>query len=508
MISIILQSAAALIMSLTQPNGDAIPDFSRVGYHQGDKEIPHYEVVRTIEAPADGSDASALIQKAINEAPAPGAILLKAGTYNVYHTILLNRSGIVLRGEGDATVIMDKSRADSLKKTKWEHYKGYSVIRMGSGNKREVEEDTKTLISEKYVPVGRMSFKLSSTKNFKVGDRIVIFRPGTEEWIHDIRMDRIPARSNTRQWKAKGYNMYWERTITGIKGKTISIDNPVVMGLDYNYGGGFVMKCYTERIEESGVENITFDTEFNPAVTKKSRSGKEYMADELHAWIAIRIDAAENCWVSGVTGKHFCNATVNIAKGAYLCTVQNCTSLEPISVITGMRRYAFHIAGGEACMVKDCLADDDRHGFPAAAMTAGPNVYLRCTMTRAHSDCGPHQRWASGFLYDNVTTDGFLGVTDGSNWGSGHGWRGANFVLWNCKAKTLGVQSPWVSAQNWCVGCTGEIGTKKKKDIVFENTQRSYDDGLQRPKGVFASYGTPVQPESLYEYQYKQRKNK
>ena len=46
MISFVLQSAAALIMSLAQPNGDSVPDFSRVGYRWGDNEIPEFKVVR------------------------------------------------------------------------------------------------------------------------------------------------------------------------------------------------------------------------------------------------------------------------------------------------------------------------------------------------------------------------------------------------------------------------------------------------------------------------------
>ena len=62
----LLQSAAALIMSLNQPNGDVLPDFSRVGYQWGDKEIPKYKVKTVLEAPADGADATAMIQAAID----------------------------------------------------------------------------------------------------------------------------------------------------------------------------------------------------------------------------------------------------------------------------------------------------------------------------------------------------------------------------------------------------------------------------------------------------------
>jgi unsaturated rhamnogalacturonyl hydrolase len=61
-----------------------------------------------------------------------------------------------------------------------------------------------------------------------------------------------------------------------------------------------------------------------------------------------------------------------------------------------------------------------------------------------------------GTLYDNITTDGEINIQDRGNWGSGHGWSGANQVLWNCKVKSAAVQSPWLSAKNYCIGMTGE----------------------------------------------------
>jgi hypothetical protein len=79
---------------------DVIPDFSRVGYMWGDKDIPVYEVVTILTPPAGGADATQLIQNAINSVKGKGAILLKAGTYNVSGSINLNRSNVVLRGQG------------------------------------------------------------------------------------------------------------------------------------------------------------------------------------------------------------------------------------------------------------------------------------------------------------------------------------------------------------------------------------------------------------------------
>lgn len=86
-------------------NGETLLDFSRVGYRWGDEEIPNLPVVRTLEPPAGGADATALINGAHRRigrqtAGAAGAILLKAGEYRVAGVIALNVSGIVLRGEG------------------------------------------------------------------------------------------------------------------------------------------------------------------------------------------------------------------------------------------------------------------------------------------------------------------------------------------------------------------------------------------------------------------------
>ena len=75
-------------------------DFSRVGYMWGDKPLPEYPVRRILEAPVDGADMTAAIQEALDEVEAPGAVLLKAGVYNVLGALVIERDGVVLRGEG------------------------------------------------------------------------------------------------------------------------------------------------------------------------------------------------------------------------------------------------------------------------------------------------------------------------------------------------------------------------------------------------------------------------
>lgn len=141
MFTFILQSAAALIMSLAQPNGDAVPDFSRVGYRCGDVPIPDHDVVKVLEAPSDGSDATVMIQDAIDSHKGTGAILLKAGKYNVSGTIRLDKSNLVLRGEGDATIIYGTGKE---KRT---------LLEFGLKSKRVLDTEVKSKITGDYTPV-------------------------------------------------------------------------------------------------------------------------------------------------------------------------------------------------------------------------------------------------------------------------------------------------------------------------------------------------------------------
>ena len=44
-------------------------------------------------------------------------------------------------------------------------------------------------------------------------------------------------------------------------------------------------------------------------------------------------------------------------------TVRDCSSLDPVSIITGERRYAFSLADAQLCLVENCFTRNDRHQF-------------------------------------------------------------------------------------------------------------------------------------------------
>jgi hypothetical protein len=426
--------------------GNIIPDFSNVGYHQNTKEIPNVNVVKVLSA--NGQNDQQRIQDAIDELAnvkpnkdgIRGAILLKKGTYNIPSSLKITQGGIVLRGEGDETKLIATGKGQ--RKT---------IIVNGSGKLMEIPQ-SRIKIKTAYVPVGAKSFELESVNDLKVGDKIVVFRPGTTKWISDLKMDQIDARDNTIQWKPEDYHLEFERVITAIKGKMITIDNPIVMAMESKYGGGEIYKYKFEgRIAEVGVENLYLESEFVGDT------------DEDHGWDAISMNRIENSWVRNVTSKYYGYSCVNLGQFSKQITVMDSKSLAPKSKIEGGRRYSFN-NDGQLNLFMNCYASEGRHDYVTGAKVMGPNVFFNCVSENSKGDNGPHHRWAVGTLYDNLQSDGEVNIQDRGNWGTGHGWAGVNQYLWNCVAKQVAIQNPYVSGKNYAIGLQAKIVQGRLKD--------------------------------------------
>jgi hypothetical protein len=452
--------------------GNVIPDFSNCGYMGGGVPIPDVPVKATVE-PAEG-DCGPRIQAAIDQVSAlpldangfRGAVLLKRGRYAIPKSITLKASGVVLRGEGrdeDGTVLIATGKGQR------------TLIEIAGPAAPGEAPNSRRKITDAYVPVGARSFHVERADNLKVGDTVTILRPSTAEWIHFIGMDRIPVpqgRTDVVQWKAGSKDLPFRRVITAIAGNLVTVDAPIVNALQAEYGGGILYRHETSKlISQVGVENLRGDSEYTSPT------------DEDHGWNLMTLGNLENGWVRNVTSVHFGYSLVMLARNAYHVTVRDCTCLDPISRISGGRRYSFAILGSLNLFFR-CRAREGRHDFVMHATVAGPNAFVDCLAEKAHSDTGPHHRWSTGTLYDNVEVQGnAINVQDRGASGTGHGWAGAQMVYWNCKAKSMDVQRP-PTAQNWAIGCAAET---------------------MKGSGFWESKGFPVQPRSLYLAQLEDR---
>ena len=180
---------------------------------------------------------------------------------------------------------------------------------------------------------------------------------------------------------------------------------------------------------------------------------------------------------------------VTVGAGAKWVTVQDCISLDPVSVRAGGRRFTYRIEG-QLTLVKRCTSDKGRHSFVLSGFQAcGPNVFLDCTATVPYSSSEPHFKYSTGALYDNV-----IAPLTARFWKEiSIGWSGANTVFWNCEGQYL-IQKP-PTAQNYAFGHIGIHAT------LF-NTH--YQD-LAKEDGYIESWDRHVDPESLYLKQLEDR---
>jgi hypothetical protein len=477
--------------------GNKIPDFSNAGYRGGGSTIPYIPNKVTVW-PVPG-DNSANVQAAIDKVSAMpmdaagfrGAVLLKMGIYPLNKPLYIKASGVILRGEGMSeigTILFGKTVQPRTRA---------ALINIGGDKGIALQEATKQTVTDKYVPVGARTFNVTSAKAFKVGDKVLVRRYGNQDWIKFIGEDSVGAGRN--RWRP--FNITYDRVITDIKGNTVTVDAPIFTAIETRWGGGDVVKYDDERIENVAVENLRGISEYDPTVrtTKYGNmdrpdgvpaaeyNGEEYFSDENHYANFINFSNSKNGWVRNMTAMHFVSSVVQVNAGSKWITIQDCKSMEPVSVRAGGRRFIYHVLG-QLTLVQRCFSQKGRHNFVLQQSEASGNVFLDCTAVNPYSTSEPHNHWVNGVLYDNVKAP-----LTARYWDYIIGWAGANIVFWNCEGDFL-IQSP-PGAKNYSFG---HIGTAS---VIYNKPLQD----LTKPRGFIESLDQHVTPRSLYLTQLKER---
>jgi hypothetical protein len=486
---------AGKLVYTADDQGNTIPDFSHAGYGGGGTPIPDVPVKETIW-PVAGDNTSSL-QAAIDRVSAlpldasgfRGALLLKMGYYKMANPIVIQASGVVLRGEGmgdTGTILIGTGNPRANAPDPRVFFRSPPTLVKIAGPAAWVpKEETKQLVTADYVPVGTRSIPVASARGFKPGDTVIVRRIGNQDWIDTMGMN---GTNRATSWKP--FNVEWDRVVVDVQGNTILIDAPITCAIEKRWGGGEVLKYeYPGRIENVGVENLRGMSEFDPTkrtaeygnMDRPNYVGEEYYDDEDHYWNFITLDNIRNAWVRNATALHFAYSMVGTLRGGKWITVQDCVSREPVSRRMGARRFTFALRG-ELTLVQRCLSDKGRHSFMMGQPTSTSNVFLDCTATHPYSSSETHEPWATGGLYDNVHAPLTARFWKDIN----IGWGGGNTVFWNCEGPFL-IQKP-PTAQNYSFG---HIGI----DSMSFNT--AFQD-FTKPGGYIESLDTHVSPRSLY----------
>lgn len=425
---------------LQDGKGNRILDFSSCGYESSEKEIP--SIRNVIVVPHKDGDNTHRLQRAIDyvaslkpdAAGFRGAVLLDEGVYECEGALRIPASGIVLRGKDKAKTILVKHGYD----------RG-AFIYMEGVNNRMVKDTLR--ITSSYVPVNSMTLTVSDN-NLKKGDHILITRPSTTEWIASVGCNIYGGGISALGWKPGDTDITWDRTVTGVKGNQVTLDAPLTVALDAQYGSSFLVPYeWNGRLAHCGIENLTLVSSYNAA----------YPKDEDHCWTGISIENAENCWVRQVNFRHFAGSAVMIQPTGSKITVEDCISKEPVSEVGGMRRMTFHTLGQQT-LFQRCYSEHGINDFAAGYCAPGPNAFVQCDSYESLGFSGSTGSWACGLLFDVVNIDGNnLSYKNLGQDKDGAGWNTANSMFWQCTASEIECYAPAQDAKNYAYGCWAQF---------------------------------------------------
>jgi len=259
--------------------GNHISDFGTAKYRAG-SAIPQVKVACRLEAPSGGND-TAMIQAALNAlSPNPlddsglrGAFELGPGKFVSAGSLRISANGIVLRGAGVGRTILQAAGERGPVP-----YIGGTGTWKWKGEILRIEAD--------YVPVGATSVRIKGAGGLKAGDRIIVQRPTSREWISAIGMDHIPARSKggqANQW-GPGAGLLFDRTVVAVMGDGIELNAPLTNSLTSADGPIVWQYEFDGRISNVGVARLSASGSVTPAAPRAD----ETLAREPRSWISTR----------------------------------------------------------------------------------------------------------------------------------------------------------------------------------------------------------------------------
>lgn len=427
-----LFSAALALHAAAQPatGTPQVPiDFSYAGYGAG-AAVPVARVPVLLVRPG-GADDTALLQAALREAASlprradglRAVVQLAPGRFRIGGQLRLDAGGVVLRGSTKGSVLVATGQ-------------GRRALVVVGGDRAPLTAAPLQVIDE-VVPAGASTVTVAGLAGLQVGARVVLTRPSTAAWIHDLGMDALPGTFAALRyhWPAGSRDLVWDRRVVAIDvaGKRVTLDAPITTALERRYGGATLAQVTGDvPPERIGIENLAIDSAYDPANPR----------DEEHAWDGIVLDHVEDAWVRAVSGRHLVSSLVRVGPRARRVTVEQVRNAEPVGEPGGYRRMSF-LVEGQQVLVQHCAADAGMNDFAIGFLAAGPNVFRDCRATHALGASGAFESWASGVLYEDVRIEGAaLRLAYDTRRAQAGGWTAANAVVWNAHADAIVASGP------------------------------------------------------------------
>ena len=420
-----------------------LPDVSWAGVGQGEVEIPSPAVVTTVldhGAVGDGqTDDTAAFQAAIDLAgETGGAVLVPAGEYRLAGQLIMNDSGVVLRGEGEGTAGTILHFPHSLTDlfgaaAQWSWSGGLIHIR-GPASSSPIGEVTTEALR------GDRALTLSSVGDLQPGDliRLDLFDDAEQTLGWHLHADQDGP--GTCEWQAQ-IARRWPVRVQSVEGLTLTLVQPLRTDVRLAWSPTVVRPGVVQGV---GVEHLRIVFPNVPYAGHLLEPG----------YNGIFFDGGVlDSWVRGVTYVHADNPISVRNFGKHLSFVQ----------LTALGREGHH--GIDMGYCHDCyLADFEitavmRHAVTVGHHTSGCAI-TRLTSAEGHSLSLDHHR-------DSPIENVFTAIAAPTDWASGGSWcagpfSGARSTFWGL-AGPLVPPILWSYVQGNLVGdvALGELATEE-----------------------------------------------
>lgn len=435
-----------------------LPDFSYAGYHCGEAPLPNVPrgvSVKDFGAKGDGvADDTQAFLDALAKAPT-GAIEVPAGRYKITKILELNRSGIVLRGEGPMKSVLYfpitltdvkpdwGATSEGARTSNYSWSGGFVWFRAPAARTVSVNVSSEAKRGDRAV-------RVETTKDFKPETRILISQrdPGDKSLINYLYAGDPGDTKNLKSARAE-----MVCRVTKVEGGTVYFDRP--LRFDVKPAWRARVGLFTPSVTESGVENLGFEYPNTPY--------KGHFTELGFNAIAMGRVAAD-CWVRNI---RIMNSDSGLFLGGNFCTVQGVT-LESARAVEKERKATGHhgieLEGDDNLVTDFYFRTRFMHEFTVQG--AAGNVFAGGE--GVVDICFDHHKQAP---YANLFTD--ITVGDGTRlWQCGGGAAlgknsGAWETFWNIRARR-GLKYPPASfgpaAMN-LVGLTTAPGTAAVKEM-------------------------------------------
>lgn len=467
-----------------------LPDFSYVGYQNGEKEIPNIQNYKIFDVTTFGAIANdtisdkIAIQKAIKAANdnGSGIVFFPKGRFLVNEDskdlsrIVSKSSHIIFRGSGSAIggteLFMKHSLQPADPKKMWTVPSLFSFSSGGSDKKiGEVSVSAK---------VGSMDLQLNSTKGLKNGDWIMLKILDNNPELLQSEFGELEVNPTWTSMTEKGLAVKVFYQIDKIKDNIITLKAPISYPIDSKYK----WEVYNfANCEEVGIEDIAFVGNWK----EKFAHHKSWLHDS--GYTMVDITRLTNSWMKNCRFTD-CNIAASIGLSANI-TILNC-------IITGNPGHnAISSGGGTNVLIAKCVDQASQwHSFGASNCSMN-TVIWKCTYP-ATTCFESHSSQPRNTLLDGVTGGFMKSRGGGAILNMPNHMQG--LVLWNYTQTNAPIKDFefWPMDEVYWKILKPTIVGFKSNGTTFKIDQIGYSESLD----------ALVEPVSLYTAQLKLRLGK